>query len=164
MFRKIGQKPKSYFFEEALSTPPVVTSILLITNQRTTCLESDQMRAMCGIKSFSTRQPYPHTWLQFNCTSSFTHHSRIPWEIILQTEHSTNTVGSCDGLIRGSDGEWIVGFYRRLGAVSALETELCALKEGLQLALDTNLIPLSTVEMDAKMAIQLIMNNKKPEA
>ncbi|MCI24501.1 ribonuclease H protein, partial [Trifolium medium] len=43
-------------------------------------------------------------------------------------------IAGCGGLIRGSDGEWLGGFAKFLGACSAYVAELWGVLEGLNLA------------------------------
>ncbi|GLT95486.1 hypothetical protein SLE2022_131660 [Rubroshorea leprosula] len=59
------------------------------------------------------------------------------------------------GVFRDSNGNWILGFVRRIGSTDSLSTELWALRDGLKLAVDfqfTHII----VETDSYIASQLL--------
>ncbi|KAH7849667.1 hypothetical protein Vadar_021159 [Vaccinium darrowii] len=62
------------------------------------------------------------------------------------------------GLIRDEEGNWIIGFHRHLRASQSLEAEFWALRDGLLLAQNNHLVPIS-VEMDALAAIQLLADS-----
>lgn len=42
----------------------------------------------------------------------------------------------CNGLLRGCQGEWLLGFSKHLGAATAYEAELWGVWEGLRMARD----------------------------
>lgn len=57
--------------------------------------------------------------------------------------------GGIGGIFRNSQGEWILGFSNASFGPSPLSMELQALKYGLQLAMENNLIQL-VIETDAQ--------------
>ncbi|KAK4258121.1 hypothetical protein QN277_007613 [Acacia crassicarpa] len=64
-------------------------------------------------------------------------------------------LAGCGGLLRGSDGEWIAGFARKLGSCSANKAELWGVLTGLQVAKICNLEQI-IVECDSVAVVQLL--------
>lgn len=59
------------------------------------------------------------------------------------------------GVLRCSSGNWVAGFARKLGAVSSIIAELWALKDGLLLAKQLNLLNVN-IELDAEFIVHLL--------
>ena len=51
-------------------------------------------------------------------------------------------------------GEWVGGFFRAIGATISVQAELKALKDGLELAIDLEILNLE-IEMDSLVAVEL---------
>ncbi|GAU12898.1 hypothetical protein TSUD_73850 [Trifolium subterraneum] len=63
----------------------------------------------------------------------------------------------CGGLFRDSDGRWIKGFTRKIGAFDALHVEMWGMYLGIDIAWRNGLSHL-TVESDSKVLINMITN------
>ena len=78
----------------------------------------------------------------------------VKWEI-LNTDGSVagnfGVVGG-GGLIRNTNGEWVTGFARRIGKTSSFLAELWALRDGLQLCLQTQAQAV-LIELDSKSIV-----------
>lgn len=59
------------------------------------------------------------------------------------------------GVLRCSNGNWITGFARKLGTVSNVMAKLWALKDGLALAKQLNLLNVN-IELDAELIVHLL--------
>ena len=66
-------------------------------------------------------------------------------------------LAGCGGLVRSADGQWVVGFSKRIGATSSFAAEWWGLREGLQLCWNLNISCLE-VEMDAKVIVDVVRN------
>ncbi|KAJ1394142.1 Ribonuclease H domain [Sesbania bispinosa] len=62
---------------------------------------------------------------------------------------------SCGWLIRDHNGQFIKGFYSKIGVCSTIKAELWGLLHGIQLASSLNLRNL-IINMDSKLAVQLV--------
>lgn len=88
--------------------------------------------------------------------SSINHHSTNPtrtphllsWTPLPLNWIKINTDGSimgnlgpagCGGLLRDSQGQWIIGFIRNIGDTTALAVELWAIRHGLSIAINFQL-------------------------
>ena len=60
-------------------------------------------------------------------------------------------------MLQCSNGNWIDGFARKLGTVSSTMAELWALKDGLALAKQLNLLNVN-IELDAEPILHLLSN------
>ncbi|KAL0003965.1 hypothetical protein SO802_011526 [Lithocarpus litseifolius] len=90
----------------------------------------------------------------------------IRWERPEQGWKKLNTDGSCiglhslagcGGLVRNANGQWVVGFSKRIGVTSSFAIELWGLREGLKLCCNLNIHCLG-VEMDAKSIVDVLGN------
>ena len=61
------------------------------------------------------------------------------------------------GVIRDSNGEWVAGFVRKLGSMSSILAELWALKDGLLLARQLDILNVN-IELDADLIVHLLNN------
>ena len=66
-------------------------------------------------------------------------------------------LAGCGGLVRSVDGQWVVGFSKRIGATSSFAVEWWGLREGLQLCCNLNISCLE-IEMDAKAIVNVVRN------
>jgi len=66
----------------------------------------------------------------------------------------------CDGLLRQSNGTWIKGFSRKIGACDALHAEMWGLYLGLDMTWREGISHL-IVESDSKVLIDMVTNNCK---
>ena len=91
---------------------------------------------------------------------------RIRWERPVQGWKKLNTDGACSdlhslagcgGVVRGEDGQWIVGFSKRIGVTNSFAAELWGLYEGLKLCCNLNIHCL-VVRMDAKAIVDALQN------
>ncbi|GAU31501.1 hypothetical protein TSUD_332760 [Trifolium subterraneum] len=64
----------------------------------------------------------------------------------------------CGGLFRDSDGRWIKGFTRKIGACDALHAEMWGMYLGIDIAWRDGLSHL-IVESDSKVLINMVTNN-----
>ena len=62
------------------------------------------------------------------------------------------------GLVRDSNGQWIIGFAKPISAASRIAVELFALREGLALCVELKVHAIA-VELDASAAISLVSSN-----
>ena len=62
------------------------------------------------------------------------------------------------GLVRDSNGQWIIGFAKPISAASRIAVELFALREGLALCVELKVHAIA-VELDAFAAISLVSSN-----
>uniref|UniRef100_A0A2N9HAG3 Uncharacterized protein n=1 Tax=Fagus sylvatica TaxID=28930 RepID=A0A2N9HAG3_FAGSY len=94
-------------------------------------------------------------------------HIQIIWEKPASNWSKLNSDGSFvhnigiaggGGLIRNSDGDWIMGYARNIGATSSEAAELWALRDGLTLCHQLQLTAVE-VELDAKLIVNAITNN-----
>jgi ribonuclease HI len=69
-------------------------------------------------------------------------------------------LAGCGGLLRQSDGTWIKGFSRKIGACDALHAEMWGLYLGLDMAWREGISHL-IVESDSKVLIDMVTNNCK---
>ena len=79
-------------------------------------------------------------WVKLNTDGSFS---------------TDNGLAGCGGFIRGSDGQWIMGFAKSIIVSSSIAVELWALREGLSLCMEMHLQAVE-VELDASAAISLV--------
>nr|KYP35123.1 Putative ribonuclease H protein At1g65750 family [Cajanus cajan] len=63
---------------------------------------------------------------------------------------------SCGGVVRNSNGEFVVAFYGRLGRCSILEAELKAILQGTRIVLERNVGQVILVESDSSEAIKIL--------
>ena len=91
---------------------------------------------------------------------------RIRWERPKQGWKKLNTDGSCSelhdlvsygGVVRNDDGQWVVGFSKRIGVTSSFAIELWGIREGLKLCCNLNIHCLE-IEMDAKSIVDVLRN------
>ena len=91
---------------------------------------------------------------------------RIRWERPKQGWKKLNTDGSCSelhglvgygGVVRNDDGQWVVGFNKRIGVTSSFAIELWGIREGLKLCCNLNIHCLE-IEMDAKSIVDVLRN------
>nr|POE59596.1 putative ribonuclease h protein [Quercus suber] len=61
------------------------------------------------------------------------------------------------GVIWDSNGEWVAGFVRKLGSMSSVLAKLWALKDGLLLARQLDIINVN-IEFDADLIVHLLNN------
>ena len=66
-------------------------------------------------------------------------------------------------VIRNHIGDWVGGFSRAIGITTSVQTELRALKDGLNLAIDLGISNLE-IEMDSLVAIELVNSITIPNA
>ena len=66
-------------------------------------------------------------------------------------------LAGCGGLVRSADGQWVVGFSKRIGVTSSFAAEWWGLREDLQLCCNLNISCLE-VEMDAKAIVDVVRN------
>lgn len=62
------------------------------------------------------------------------------------------------GVIRDSDGNWVIGFAKNLGLMTIFQAELWALYQGLELAIELNITDLE-IDIDAKSVVEAVLNN-----
>jgi ribonuclease HI len=67
------------------------------------------------------------------------------------------------GVIRNHLGEWLGGFSRSIGFTTSVQAELRALKDGLLLAIDLEILNLE-IEMDSLVAVDLINSSNTSNA
>uniref|UniRef100_A0A2N9H5A8 CCHC-type domain-containing protein n=1 Tax=Fagus sylvatica TaxID=28930 RepID=A0A2N9H5A8_FAGSY len=67
------------------------------------------------------------------------------------------------GVIRNHLGEWVGGFSRSIGFTTSVQAELRALKDGLLLAIDLEILNLE-IEMDSLVAVDLINSSNTSNA
>ncbi|GLT72258.1 hypothetical protein SLA2020_442090 [Shorea laevis] len=68
---------------------------------------------------------------------------------------------SCGGILRDSQGRWVVGFLRNIGYTTALAAELWAIKDGLSIAKSLQLENV-ILETDCRVAYVLLSDNLNP--
>ena len=56
-----------------------------------------------------------------------------------------------------SNSDWVAGFVRKLGSMSSVLVELCALKDGLLLARQLDIFNVN-IELDADLLVHLLNN------
>ncbi|KAK9013943.1 hypothetical protein V6N11_005118 [Hibiscus sabdariffa] len=93
------------------------------------------------------RRP-PEEWCKLNCDEA----------VVTSSGYST-----CGGVIRNAAGDWLIGFSRKLGICSVIESELWGIYEGLLVAWSLGLVRL-IVEVDSSNAINLIRQYKEGQA
>ena len=71
---------------------------------------------------------------------------------------STSGLSGCGGLIRGSAGQWVVGFAKSINVNSSIAVELWALREGLVLCIEREAHAVE-IELDAFATISLVASN-----
>ena len=64
-------------------------------------------------------------------------------------------LAGCGGVVRNEDGQWVVGFSKRIGITSSFAAELWGPHEGLKLCCNLNIRCLE-VEMDAKSIVEVL--------
>ncbi|KAK9035664.1 hypothetical protein V6N11_077698 [Hibiscus sabdariffa] len=72
---------------------------------------------------------------------------------------STN-MGSAGGLVRDTDGRWLLGFYKFMGIISPLCVELWAIYVGLRVAWD-NGFEYVQVQSDCLEAVKLLLDHNR---
>ena len=84
-----------------------------------------------------------------------------PGWVKLNTDGSSlvnSEIAGSGGLIRNSDGGWIMGFVRKIGTTSSVAAEIWALRDGLSLYVQ--LRPLAVeIELDAKSVVSVFSSN-----
>ena len=63
------------------------------------------------------------------------------------------------GVIRDWTGRWIVGFSRKIGIATSLMAELWAIRDGLMLCVDRNLVMVE-IDLDAKSVVDMLRNSQ----
>ncbi|KAF3975273.1 hypothetical protein CMV_001475 [Castanea mollissima] len=90
----------------------------------------------------------------------------IKWETPPQHWHKLNIDGSSLGnlgravgrdIIRNSNGEWMGGYAQIIGTTTSVAVELWALRDGLNMCIDLNLLVV-IIELDAKLVVDLLKN------
>ena len=71
---------------------------------------------------------------------------------------SISGLSGCGGLIRGSAGQWVVGFAKSINVNSSIAAELWALREGLVLCIEREAHAVE-IELDASATISLVASN-----
>ncbi|GLT93612.1 hypothetical protein SLE2022_113960 [Rubroshorea leprosula] len=72
----------------------------------------------------------------------------------------------CGGILRDSQGQWIMGFIRNIGDTTVLAAELWAIRDGLSIAVNLQLQKV-IIESDCQIAIKLLtdgVNNFHPHS
>ncbi|OIT21644.1 putative ribonuclease h protein, partial [Nicotiana attenuata] len=91
----------------------------------------------------------------------------IKWNPPPQNHYKLNTNGTASrnpglngkrGVIRSSDGNWIIGFSRNIAFCTSIQMELTTLLYGLRLSLQYGYYPLE-INLDAKEVITLLHTN-----
>ena len=72
----------------------------------------------------------------------------------------TLSIAGCGGLLRNSDGRWLQGYSRKIGACDALSAEMWGMYLGMKLAWRQGFHHLQ-VESDSKMLVDMIMGTVK---
>uniref|UniRef100_A0A2N9IB19 Uncharacterized protein n=1 Tax=Fagus sylvatica TaxID=28930 RepID=A0A2N9IB19_FAGSY len=67
-------------------------------------------------------------------------------------------IAGSGGLIRNSDGDWIMGFVRNIGTTGSVAAELWALRDGLSLCVQLRLLAVE-IELDAKSVVSIFSKN-----
>lgn len=67
-------------------------------------------------------------------------------------------LASGGGVIRDWTSRWIVGFSRKIGIATSLMAELWAIRDGLMLCVDRNLVMVE-IELDAKSVVDMLWNS-----
>ncbi|XP_009805051.1 uncharacterized protein [Nicotiana sylvestris] len=80
------------------------------------------------------------------------------YKLNTDSAHNNSKSGIGD-LIRNANAEWVIGFATSITAESPTTAETYALMQGLQLALDRNLLPLE-VEVDSRDSLRLLTSTK----
>lgn len=93
---------------------------------------------------------------------------QIHWDKPEERWMKSNTDGSSlgnprlaggGGVIRDWTGRWIAGFSRKIGITSSLMAELWAIRNGLMLCVDRNLVMVE-IELDAKSIVDMLENSQ----
>ncbi|KAK8565298.1 hypothetical protein V6N12_058864 [Hibiscus sabdariffa] len=69
-------------------------------------------------------------------------------------------LAACGGMVRNEDGDWLIGFSKRIGICSILEAELWGLYEDLNAAWSINIRGL-LVELDCLETVKLFNNHDR---
>lgn len=78
------------------------------------------------------------------------------FKVNVDGSHINNPSSSaCGGLIRDANGNFVKGFYSKVGSCNAVWAELWALRLGITLAHDLNL-PWVMFEMDSKVVVEMV--------
>ena len=79
---------------------------------------------------------------------------RAGWLTLNSNGLTASTLGPVrgGGLVRDENGDWVMGFARRIGNASSYLAELCVLRDGLQLCLQTHAQAV-VIELDAKAIV-----------
>ncbi|GLT35133.1 hypothetical protein SLA2020_096110 [Shorea laevis] len=85
-------------------------------------------------------EPPPTGWIKLNTNGS-----------VISNPGTT----SCGGLFWDSQGQWVVGFTRRIGYTTALAAELWVIRDGLMIAVQHHIQNI-IIEIDCKVAFLLI--------
>jgi len=64
-------------------------------------------------------------------------------------------ITGCEGLVRDEDRNWVIEFARKIGKSSSFIVEIWALRDGLNVCLQKNLL-LVEVELDAKAVVNIL--------
>jgi ribonuclease HI len=88
-------------------------------------------------------KPPPNGWVKLNSDGSC----------------KDNGIAGCGGIIRGSDGEWLGGFAKRIGKCSAYMAELWGVYEGLRYVRRLGFQAIE-VEIDSSLVVNILNSNK----
>jgi len=88
-------------------------------------------------------KPPPNGWVKLNFDGSC----------------KDNGIAGCGGIIRGSDGEWLGGFAKRIGKCSAYMAELWGVYEGLRYIRRLGFQAIE-VEVDSSLVVNILNSNK----
>ena len=121
--------------------PNIVQEIIMQSNEFVHCAGRWKHRRQGVVKSICWEKP-EKGWLKLN------------------TDGAANGVlglAGGGGVVRDENGNWVIGFSRRLGKASSFLAELWALRDGLLLCQQLN-SPKIIVEMDAKSLVDAFNN------
>lgn len=93
--------------------------------------------------------------LRLSCSTNW-RKPPIGWyKLNLDGAHNKATSG-IGGVVRGHNGQWILGFNMRVHAASYTYAELLAFEQSLKFAIERNLLPLE-IESDSIQVLQLLL-------
>lgn len=112
------------------------------------------------MKEYVVNQSWMHAIFRFENIAETNWTPPLPDATRLDVDGSikTNNEAACGGVFRNSQGVWMLGFCRGIGFATVLEAELSAIKEGLTLALQRNILNLR-IFCDSMEAVNCLMRD-----
>ena len=137
----IWKSRNAFIFNGKARSPNLVVEIVYQANEYLHCMASPRLEIHKITRYIRWERP-KHGWKKLNTNRACMGHHGL---------------AGCGGLVRSADGQWVVGFSKRIGATSSFAAKWWGLREGLRRCCNLNISCLE-VEMDAKSIVDVVGN------